>query len=65
MAQGFGRRNRAALLVACCLSACSRVGRPITIHTPTVGTRAYLVLHAQKNGVPVFDDSATAFTLTP
>ena len=35
----------------------------ITIHTPTAGTSCYLVLHAQKNGIAVFDETAEVFTL--
>jgi hypothetical protein len=41
----------------------SVVTRPITLHTPAAGTRFYLVLRAQKNGVTVFEDAAESFTL--
>ncbi|MDP9148885.1 MAG: beta-galactosidase, partial [Myxococcota bacterium] len=39
------------------------VSRPITIHTPSAGTTASLVLRATKNGVPLFEDSAESFAL--
>ncbi|MDP9001755.1 MAG: beta-galactosidase [Myxococcota bacterium] len=41
----------------------SRMTQAITIHTPTVGTTFYLVFRAQKDGLPVFEDTAEAFTL--
>jgi hypothetical protein len=41
----------------------SRMTQAITIHTPTLGTTFYLVFRAQKDGLPVFEDTAEAFTL--
>jgi len=41
----------------------SRVTHAITIHTPTTGTKCFLVLRAQKGGVTLFEDTSETFTL--